>query len=238
MISESLNYLRNDEEGWVRTLLIGGILTFIGVLVVPMILVAGYLVRVVRATMHGDEQPPVFDDWGDMAMDGLKASVIAFAYSLVPGIIFAVFVGGSIFALVLGNGSTGSGLIGGIGFLAGGLLALVLSLVAAYVTPAAIANYVETDQVGKGFAVSDLRPVLTSGQYFTAWISAFAVIFAGGLVSSALSSVIPLLGWLPGAFVTFYALVAAYYIIGQAWGDLRDIEVRESEEQPGEQAAI
>src|SRR6056297_2499376 len=114
MISDSLNYLRNDED-WVKTVLIGGVLSLLSVLVVPTILVAGYLVRVVRATMHGDERPPAFDEWGDMAVDGLKATVIAFAYALVPMIVAGVLVAGSLFTLFLGQGSNGASILGGLG---------------------------------------------------------------------------------------------------------------------------
>ena len=81
MISESLNYLRNGED-WVKTVLIGGVLGLLSVLIVPTFLVIGYLLRVVRATMKGDEEPPVFDDWGEMAIDGVKGFAIAFVYAL------------------------------------------------------------------------------------------------------------------------------------------------------------
>lgn len=237
MISESLNYLRNDEEGWVRTVLIGGVLSLLGVLIVPTILVAGYLVRVVRATMHGDEQPPVFDEWGDMAVDGLKATVIALVYGLVPMIVAGVLVAGSLFTLFVGQGSNGASILGGLGFLVGLLASLVLGLLAAYVIPAAVANFVETDRMGKAFSVGDLRPVLTSGKYFTAWISGFAVIVVAGIVGGVLNA-IPVLGLVASAFLGFYAAVAAYYMIGHAWGDLRNIEMREMGDQPDEQVAI
>ena len=52
MIQDALNYLRADDD-WTRTVLIGGILSLLGVLVVPTLLVFGYLVRVLRGTMHG-----------------------------------------------------------------------------------------------------------------------------------------------------------------------------------------
>ncbi|MDS0294830.1 DUF4013 domain-containing protein [Halogeometricum luteum] len=238
MISESLTYLRNDEEGWIRTVLIGGILSLLGFLVVPTILVAGYLVRVVRATMRGDEQPPVFDEWGDMAVDGLKAAAIALVYGLVPMVVAGVLVAGSLFTIFVGQGSNGANVLGGLGFLAGLLVSVVLGLLAAYVIPAAVANFVETDRVGKAFSFGDLRPVLTSGKYFTAWISGFAVIFVAGIVAGMLSGILPFIGAIPGAFLGFYAAVAAYYMIGHAWGDLRNIEMREMGEQPDEQAVI
>jgi hypothetical protein len=239
MISESLQYLRNDEENWVKTVLIGGILSLLGVLVVPTLLVAGYLVRVIRSTMHGDEQPPVFDEWGDMVVDGLKAAVVAIAYGIVPTIIAGIIVGGSIFTLVVGGNANSGGLaaLGGIGVFLGLLVAFVLGLLAAYVIPAAVANFAEKDSLGAAFSLSDLRPVLASGKYFTAWISGFAVIFVAGLVAGVLN-VIPILGLIAGGFLGFYAAVAAYYMIGRTWGELRGIEMHEGGEMPDEQAAV
>ncbi|QIB74772.1 DUF4013 domain-containing protein [Halogeometricum borinquense] len=238
MINESLNYLRNDED-WVKTVLIGGILSLLGVLIVPTILVAGYLVRVIRRTMHGVEEPPEFDDWGDMAVDGLKAMVIAFIYGFIPALIASVLVGGAIFTMIAGGSAESGGLfaVGSVVALLGLLVPFVLGLVAAYIIPAAIANFAETDQFGKAFSVGDLRSVLVSGKYFTAWVSGFAVIFVAGLVVSILNA-IPPLGFIAGGFLGFYAAVAAYYIIGNTWGELHDVEMQEGEGRPDEQAAV
>ncbi|ELZ99362.1 DUF4013 domain-containing protein [Haloferax sulfurifontis] len=235
MISESLNYLRNGED-WVKTVLIGGVLGLLSILIVPTFLVIGYLLRVVRATMKGDEQPPVFDDWGDMAIDGVKGFAIAFVYALVPAIIAGVFGFAGIVGAAAG-GSDAAGAVGGIVALVGLLLAFVLGLFAAYLIPAALSNYAETDRMGSAFDFGTLRPILTSGKYATAWLMSFAVLFASSIVVGVLN-VIPLLGFVVGAFVTFYAAVAAYYIIGKTWGELHEVEMMDEGETPGEQPAV
>ncbi|QOS11958.1 DUF4013 family protein [Haloferax gibbonsii] len=235
MLSESLNYLRNGED-WVKTVLIGGVLGLLSFLIVPTFLVIGYLLRVVRATMKGDEVPPEFDDWGDMAVDGVKGFAIAFVYALVPAIIAGVFGFAGIVGAAAG-GSDAAGALGGIVALVGLLLAFVLGLFAAYLIPAALSNYAETDRMGAAFDFGTLRPILTSGKYATAWLTAFAVLFASSIVVGVLN-VIPLLGFVVGAFVTFYAAVAAYYIIGKTWGELHDIEMMDEGETPGEQPAV
>lgn len=61
MIRDALDYPRAGDD-WTGTVLIDGILSLLGVLVVPTILVVGYLVRVLRRTMHGDDRPPAFDE--------------------------------------------------------------------------------------------------------------------------------------------------------------------------------
>ncbi|WP_336023179.1 DUF4013 domain-containing protein [Halobellus salinisoli] len=239
MIQESLQYLRTDEDRWVRTVLIGGILSLLSALVVPMFLVLGYLVRVVRGTMHDDDRPPVFDEWGNLLVDGVKAFVVAFVYGLVPGIIAAVVIGGGILSFVVGGGSESGSLIGlgMVGVLLGSLLALVLSLLAAYVIPAAIAAFAETDRMGSAFSVGELRPVLTSGTYATAWVSGIAVLFGAGLIAGVLNA-IPILGQIATAFLGFYAAVSAYYLIGHAWGELREVEVAEHDDAMGESPAV
>ncbi|WP_101297905.1 DUF4013 domain-containing protein [Halegenticoccus soli] len=232
MITESITYLRNSED-WVKTVLIGGLLSLLSFLVVPTFTVIGYLLRVLRSTMRGDETPPEFGEWGDMTVDGLKGFVIAAVYGLVPVVVgLALVLFGAVGASV-GN-SDAAGVFGGIVALIGALIALVLGLAAAYVIPAALANYAEHDRLGAGFAVGELRPVLTSGTYATGWLYAFVVVVAGGFVAGLLN-VVPLLGFVVGAFVTFYAAVAAYYIIGRTWGKLHPVEMRDEDvldEQP------
>lgn len=234
MITESIDYLRNSED-WVKTVLIGGVLSLLSALIIPTFLVIGYLLRVLRATMRGDEEPPVFDDWGDLAVDGLKGFVIGFVYFLIPAIVVGIAVFLGIAGAVAGGGSDTAGLFGGFVALVGALVGFVLTLFAAYVTPAALANYAETDRLGSAFSYGDLKPVLFSGKYATAWLYGFAVIFVAGIVSGLLGATG--VGAILSAFITFYAAVAVYYIIGTAWGDLHHVEMH-GDEMPDEQAAI
>ena len=239
MFNESLEYLRKSDD-WVKTVLIGGFLTLVGVLVVPIFVVLGYLMRVLRATIAGDETPPAFDEWGEMTVDGLKAFVVAFVYGVVPSVVVLVFGGIGLVGVIVGSGGDGPGVgaaLGGLTALVGLLLGFALSLVAMYVVPAALANYAETDRVGAAFDIGELRPVLTSGAYATAWLIGFAVVFAAGIVTSVLN-VVPFLGVVVGAFVTFYALVAAYYAVGTAWGQLHPVAVIEESEASGERPAV
>lgn len=225
MLSEALEYPRARDD-WLKTILIGGVLTLFSWLVVPAILVAGYIVRVLRSTMAGEETPPVFDDWGDLFGDGLRATVIGLVYGLIPGLVFAVV---AVFGGLLASGDSGllTGL-GGLTILLGGLVALILGLAAAYVLPAALANFAETGRMSAGFSWSTLRPVLFNSVYATAWATGFAIVLVAGIVSSVLN-VVPFLGVVVGAFVGFFAAVAAYYVIGTTWADLHPAEPSEPE---------
>ncbi|WP_224337381.1 DUF4013 domain-containing protein [Haloprofundus halobius] len=231
MLTESLTYVRNSDD-WVKNVLIGGILSLLGFLIVPTFLVIGYLLRVVRSSMRGDEEPPAFDEWGEMAVDGLKGFVIGLAYGFVPivlAIVFAVLTG------VTANGGN-IGVVSGLFGLVGVLVVFVTALAVAYALPAGLANYAETGRMGAAFDIGMLRSTLTSGTYATAWLTAFAVFLVAGLVAGALN-VVPILGTVVGVFVTFYAAVAGYYIIGRAWGEMHHVPMRD-DEMPEERAAI
>ncbi|MFC4359052.1 DUF4013 domain-containing protein [Halobium salinum] len=235
MIENSLNYLRNGDD-WVKTLLIGGVLGLLGVLIVPTFIVYGYLMRVLRATMRGEERVPEFDDWGDMTVDGLKAFVITLVYGIVPAILGTVFIGFGVLTLFTG-GSTDSGILAGLGtagVLFGVLLTLVLSLVAAYFIPAALANYGETGRIGSGFAFGELRPVLTSTKYLTAWAYAIAIAIGASVLVGIVS--ITGVGAIVAPFVSFYVGVAAAYIFGTTWGELHPVQLRD--DAPGQQPAV
>jgi hypothetical protein len=235
MINDSLNYLRNGDD-WLKTLLIGGVLGLLGVLIVPTFAVYGYLMRVLRRTMRGDGTVPEFDDWEDLIVDGLKAFVVTFVYGLVPAILGTVFVVFGVLS-ILGGGGVDSGILAGLGTLGvlfGALLTVVLSLAAAYVIPAALLNYAETGRVGSGFAFGELRPVLTSGKYVTAWAYAIGIAFVASLLVGIVSATG--VGAIVAPFVSFYVGVAAAYIFGTVWAELGSVRMRE--EPVGERAAV
>lgn len=215
-IEAALRYPAGSDDP-VRIVGIGGLLSLLSFLIVPLILLAGYVVRVLDRTMDGDDRPPAFDDWGEMATTGLRAAVVGIAYALLP----AIVGGGVVLIGTLGIAGSGRGLLAGLGVLGvalGGLLWLGLSLVAGYLAPAALANFAQRRRLGAAFDLDRLVPVWRSRAYATAWLAAVLVLLAGGVVTAALNAV-PLLGTIAGAFVGFYAAVAAYAAIGRAWPD-------------------
>lgn len=222
MITEAIRYLRGGDA--VTTVLIGGILTLFAFLIVPLFAVAGYLVRVLDRTASGDNEPPVFDEWGELIVDGVKASAIAFVYALIPtAVLLAFLVSGG---LLGASGSDVLGAIGGIGMLVGGLIWLALTLFAAYAVPAALANFAETRRVGAGFEWATMRRILVDRTYAIGWLTAFAIAVVGAIVGWLLG-MIPVFGFIVSAFVGFYVAVTAYYVIGRTWGELRPAVARE-----------
>ncbi len=228
---DAVNHPRQGDDPW-RTILIGGVLGLLSFLVVPVFLVLGFYVRTLRAAIDHEHSPPAFEEWGDLFVDGITAFVVGFVYLVIPAAVFGFSVGGIVMSAVL-TGDVGFGTIAGA--LAGFSLSFVLGLVAWYMLPAAIANAVHEGRIGAGFAFGTLRGVLLSGTYAVAWLMAFGLFIAGGVVTSMLS-VIPPLGFIAGAFVNFYVGVAAFYLYGRAFAET-DSSVANPEAPAGQAAA-
>lgn len=229
MLEEAINYPRNDEENWLKTLAIGSVMALLSFLIIPIFVVLGYYMRVLRGSMEGNEMPPVFDEWGEMIVDGLKAFVVAFVYLLIPGIVFGISSGGVLLGALTG-GDIGAGAI--LGSLVGFLVSGILFLVVWYVTPAALANHARTGNIGSGFAFSELRPALVSGKYATPWLMALGIGIAAGIVVGILN-VVPVVGFVLAIPVNFYAAVVAFRLYGEGFEDATRLEMESRDEPAG-----
>ncbi|MFB6255117.1 MAG: DUF4013 domain-containing protein [Haloplanus sp.] len=117
-IERVVTYPTNADD-WIKTVLIGGVLTLLSVLIVPAFLLYGYVVRALRAGIDNADEPPVFDDWGTLLKEGVMAVVVVIVYQLIPLFVFVVTVGGSLAALRTGSETgAGAGIVGLLGGLA------------------------------------------------------------------------------------------------------------------------
>lgn len=200
-----------ESDEWIKTVLIGGAALLFSFLVVPLFLVSGYLVRAIRAGMDGADEPPVFDEWGEMLKEGFVAGIIGLVYQIVPLIVLFVFVGGSILAFATGS-NTGSG-IGMLGLFGGLFVWWILSIVFGFVGFAGVANYAREGSFGSGFDFGVIREVITSRAYLMAWVYVIALNIVVGALAGALS--VTGVGAILATFLSFYALIIA----GWLWGD-------------------
>ena len=207
MLEDAIYYPNRGDDALV-TVLIGGVLTMLSVLLIPVIFVFGYFLRVLEHTVEGDDQPPVFDDWANLGVQGLLAFVVTTVYYLIPVLAFALL--GGIGAITGSSDAAAAGLV--VAALVSGVLFIALT----YIYPAALTNFARTGSVGKAFAFGEITDVVTSGDYFMAWLLGF-VIFVGGFFVVGVLSIIPILGTIAGLFVNFYIQVAAYRVFGTAF---------------------
>lgn len=221
MFQDALNYPRESDSA-VKTIVIGGLLLFFSFLVVPTFFVIGYVVRTLRGVLNGETEPPVFDDWGDLGMDGLKVFVIGFVYSLVPTAIAVAALFASGVTVGLGGNGSGSGLAVGFIVVVAALAVAIVSLAMAYVLPAAVVAFVRTDSIAAAFSPGELRAMAFSRTYATGWLVAVAISLLSGVVIGVLNAV--LIGALLAPFLTFYANVAGTYAIGTAVNEMPSVD--------------
>lgn len=188
---------------------VGGVLTLFSVLLIPALLVYGYIVRVLRAGMN-DEAPPSWSGWGELFTQGIVALVISLIYQIVPVIVLVVTLGGSIAAFAM-NSPGGMGV--GIASLVGGMsLAFLLAIIFGYVGLIGLANYAREGRFGAAFDFGLIKRIGLSRTYAVHWLYGIVIVIAAGVVTSILG-IVPILG-IVGVFVAFYATVAA----GRVWG--------------------
>lgn len=227
MLEDGLSYpVRGD---WLGRIVIGGVLGLLSFLVVPTFAVFGYLVRVLERTVAGDDAPPEFDDWGDLLAKGVVGLLIALAYSVVPVVLYVVFV-----TVVVGLGSGIGGDLGALIGFTGALLAVafvpVLFLIY-YAVPAALTAYAARGEIGAAFDVGLLKPTLLSLEYFLAVLMPIVVAIVVFVVSVVLLATF--VGAVLIPFVQFYGQVAIFRMFGTAFADGSDrIEVGDGPDEP------
>jgi hypothetical protein len=210
-IEGAIKYPLEDDD-WIKTVLIGGVLLLFSLFIVPIFAVYGYAVRVIRRTSAGDAEPPAFGGWGDLIVDGLKATVIGLVYQLIPLIVFAVTVGGSIASAATGtDAGTAAALAGAFGGIA---VASVLGLIFGYVGVAGILHFAQSGAIGDGFDFGAIKQLITSGDYAVAWLAAIAVNIVVGVIASVIGTVTFGIGGILVLPLQFYALV----VVGNLWG--------------------
>lgn len=210
-----ITYPMNSDD-WIKTILIGGALTLASILIVPAFLVYGYVLRVLRAGMAGEEEPPVFDDWGTLLKEGVVGFVVVIIYQLIPLIVMTVTVGGSVAAMASGTeAGAGVGIVGLVGGLA---LSTLLALLFGYVGLIGLANYAHLGTFGAAFDLDVIRTVAVDADYAIPWLYGIGILIGAAVVASILG-IVPILGALVGVFVTFYGQVAAAWVWGKGFGD-------------------
>lgn len=160
MLENALLYPRRDG-GW-RTILIGGILILFGFLIVPIIPVHGYTVRLLRSAALDVDEPPQFDDWGELFVDGLKAFAVGFVYIIVPYVLVLISVGLTVLVgeAVFGDGAA----VAGLSILVG-LIAMVFLLVVACTIPVALTNFAVEDRLGAAFEIKKIISAVFTRDY-------------------------------------------------------------------------
>ncbi len=175
--------------GWESRFVVGTALILANYVIpiVPAIFVGGYILRVMRQTLNGQEPAlPEWDDWGRLAKDGLSVALINLVYSfpalaLLMGGMALYFVGTLSFPFAASTGGKPqeqaiSILLITLGSMAvlflSMLLGMLFSIAGMIAMPVATAHFVAQDSLGAAFRVRRWWRILTADKlsYLIGWV--------------------------------------------------------------------
>ena len=204
-----------DPDRWMK-ILIGGLVTLLSILVIPIPLVVGYQVEAMRRAGEGDDRLPAWDDWGGFFVKGLIAIVIQLVYALPVLLLACCMLAGLGSAGAFDSRNAGQQLSQGMTAFMICLVCLMipLGILASIAAPAATYRYLERGDIGAAFNLGAVFGLIRArlGQYLVAWLLAGIVL---PLVASVLSSI---LCGLPLPWLNFLTGVMGYNLYGQALG--------------------
>lgn len=214
MIGDAISFPRQGDD-WLTTLLIGALLSIFSFLVIPGLIVQGFLLRVARAGANDDPEPPTFGDWIELLVDGVKAFVVAFVYGIIPAMLFiaaiSVLAGGAVFSAAGGNEGAAAGF--GILIALVVLVMIPIFLLIGYLTVAAQVRLAVTGELGAAFQVGSVARTAFNADFFVGFLLAVIV----GIALSILGSLLVVV--LVGLLILFYAQISMYYLFGRGYGN-------------------
>lgn len=199
----------------------------------PMLLVRGYYVRVVRTTLGRDfPTPPPFGNVSRLLVDGLGATLVAVGYLLPGALVLAPFVYArtrdtDVVSLTLGEGVSAAvrdGLLAGAGMVA--LFAVAAVVAAVYAIPVAVAVFAHDGRLRAGFDVGTVASGALSEDYAVTWVVTVLLQVLFLPVAFALNAI------LVGFYLQFIVGVAVRYCYGQGVGAALDLPPVTADQRP------
>lgn len=191
----------------------------IGILlsILPIInwFVSGYALECARSASKKKYELPAWTNFGKLFVQGLLASVIGLIYAL-PAIILlligAMGIVAGLFSATAGNMESILPMLLTAGPIV--LIAMVLLVLTAYITPVATINYAMHNKFAKGFDIKVIFKKAFTVTYLVGWLVAMVYMF----VLYGVLSIIPGVGTL---LVSFIAAVTSYTIFGEVYSSIK-----------------
>jgi len=212
-----------EDPDWLRKLGIGTLVVLIGTLfspiligLVPLLIVAGYCLDVLRNVMEGREYPlPEWEDWVGFLVRGLRLAGVLIVWAL-PLIIGAIPMG--IGSALLDNRSGGAQAVGVLLLICGSCLALLWGLFLFLLSPAIYARLARTGRFVAAFDLVKLWDFTRAnlGNVIVAvlltWVADLIAAIGGSLLG-VIAVVIGLLVTIP--FATLWSYLVQAHLYGQ-----------------------
>lgn len=233
-INKSFRYVMEDKQ-WISKLLIAVVMSILSFLILPALILQGYLVKIIRQVMGGQwDGLPEWEDYGELLKDGFFVTVAQIVYTL-PFILLMII--GGLATGGIGSLSSGDDLAA-VAATGGGILLFCLIILLAiaflFLTPAILIQYAVKDDFGACFRFGEVFDIIRN--HTADILIAFLVTVVAAIVLSlvlGVLAIIPCLGWIAaaviglaiGPYITFvtghlYGQIAAKMLGNKAGGSL------------------
>lgn len=174
---------------------VSGLLYF---LLIPALIAAfltlGYQLRTIATSIIGENEPPEFNEWTKMFLDGLRVFIISIAYGLIPTIILSVG-----FIMIL----TGSS-VGLIVLLLGAILFIILGIISVM----ALSNMAYYNEIGAAFKFGEIKERIES----IGWLEYIVMLILLAILYIILAVVASLVTLIPFAGLVLASLIIYPFI--------------------------
>lgn len=184
---------------------VSGLLYF---LLIPALIAAfltmGYQLRTIATSITGENEPPEFNDWTKMFLDGLRVFITSIAYGIIPTI---VLIMGFIMLL------TGSYGLGVIIIIVGAVLFIILGIISVM----AISNMAYYSEIGAAFKFGEIKERIESIGWleYIVMLILLAIIYIIMVVVGSLLTIIPYAGLVLASLIIYpFIYLFLYRAIG------------------------
>jgi hypothetical protein len=221
-IAQSFTYVFEDKR-WLTKLGIGAVIGFFAFFLLPIPLLVGYTVAVLRNVRDGHKQPlPEWDNWGELFIDGLMVMIAQFIYTL-PLIILMCLAGGAALAsgglAELSEEAAVAGMMATFGI--AGCLFLAWYVMLLFVSPAIMIQYGRTGQLGACLRFGEVLGLVRThvGDILFALIAIIVLSVVFGAATSVLN-VIPCLGQIASLILGIFFFPYLVMVTGHLYGQI------------------
>lgn len=214
-----------EDPDWLRKLGIGTVVALIGAIfapvllgLVPLLMLAGYMLDVVRNVMDGRQRPlPEWEDWGGLLARGFKLTAAFFVW-ILPIVLVSIpmAIGSSLADQPSASG--GMEAIGIMLLICGSCLILVWSLFVALISPAVYARLAATNRFTSAFELGKLWSFTRDNIGHV--IIAILLTWLAGLIASLIAP-IGLIALFIGVIITApFATLWSYLVQSHLFGQI------------------
>ncbi len=221
-VAKAFGFVTEDER-WLGKLGIGALISLLSFLIVPLVLLVGYLVGVTRNVMNVEERPlPEWEDFGALFRDGLAVIVAQIVYTLPFWLLMCI----ALVATIGFGGMTeatdeaiAAGIMATYGLVI--CLGLLFAVVLFFLSPAIVIQYVRTNEFGATFRFGEVIGIARDnmGDILITALASFVASLLLNIVIGVIA-IIPCLGWVAAPVLALAGYPWMMVVTGHLYGQI------------------